>query len=614
MAQSDSSNDIIPHFMLESDDYDITKLIAKRIELSIPSLRDKYVAIIPNAFTQNECQELINLSENIGYKDALVNLGFGYKQEMNQFRNHKKLSIDNKLMADFIFNRIKSVIPNEFNNRKVIEINERLRFLRYSPQQYFGPHYDGMYVRENNGERSLITIMIYLNDNYNGGEFTFLHPTNENKIHSIKPQSGMILLFEQNELFHQGSVVVGNKKNIFKYCIRSDIMYSKQIIDNTLINDNDIIKYDSYEVEKQKVYFQRQKLNKSTSFKPDVNKSNDKMNKVYEESITVKVIALWIMEAFRSSNDDTILFPRELYEEIARFCRIIGVLDFICKPNELLELIKVSETAERYQDMVELISELVKINSCSFICYCHNNNDDDYKYDHNYKCTKILDIEERNLLSVAFKNVIGKARSSWRTLNAEISDLKGESKSNGIISTSKENKKEMDQETKKIKLSVCYQYKRIIEQEINEIGCKLLDLLKNNIINKIENCNNVSKETLVFYMKMSGDYNRYLAEIFRDASLYKDKAEKYYNLSLKIGQKNLSANNPTLLGLSLNYSVFLYEIAKETEKACNIAKLAFDEAIADLDNVNDETYKDSTLIMRLLRDNLTLWSSTNNDQ
>ncbi|VDK33893.1 unnamed protein product [Dibothriocephalus latus] len=45
------------------------------------------------------------------------------------------------------------------------------------------------------------------------------------------------------------------------------------------------------------------------------------------------------------------------------------------------------------------------------------------------------------------------------------------------------------------------------------------------------------------------------------------------------------------------------------QKACDIAKQAFDDAIAELDTLNEESYKDSTLIMQLLRDNLTLWKS-----
>ena len=63
------------------------------------------------------------------------------------------------------------------------------------------------------------------------------------------------------------------------------------------------------------------------------------------------------------------------------------------------------------------------------------------------------------------------------------------------------------------------------------------------------------------------------------------------------------------LGLALNYSVFHYEIRNEPDKACSLAKSAFDDAIAELDTLSEESYKDSTLIMQLLRDNLTLWTT-----
>ena len=76
----------------------------------------------------------------------------------------------------------------------------------------------------------------------------------------------------------------------------------------------------------------------------------------------------------------------------------------------------------------------------------------------------------------------------------------------------------------------------------------------------------------------------------------------------------LKTTNPIRLGLALNFSVFYYEILESQDNACQLAKKAFDDAIADLDTLNEESYKDSTLIMQLLRDNLTLWTSDMQDE
>lgn len=81
-----------------------------------------------------------------------------------------------------------------------------------------------------------------------------------------------------------------------------------------------------------------------------------------------------------------------------------------------------------------------------------------------------------------------------------------------------------------------------------------------------------------------------------------------YEAAHTLSQDCLLSTHPIRLGLALNYSVFYYEIQKNSAKACKMARDAFDEAIADLDNVEDEFYKDATLIMQLLRDNLTLWT------
>ena len=73
--------------------------------------------------------------------------------------------------------------------------------------------------------------------------------------------------------------------------------------------------------------------------------------------------------------------------------------------------------------------------------------------------------------------------------------------------------------------------------------------------------------------------------------------------------QDLAVTHPIRLGLALNYSVFMYEVLNDPDEACKMARTAFEDAIAELDNVAEDSYKDSTLIMQLLRDNLTLWTS-----
>lgn len=117
---------------------------------------------------------------------------------------------------------------------------------------------------------------------------------------------------------------------------------------------------------------------------------------------------------------------------------------------------------------------------------------------------------------------------------------------------------------------------------------------------------------------MAGDYYRYLAE-FQSAQEQANKAKDNYEEAFKIAVddssgKALPPTHPIRLGLALNFSVCYYEILKEPAKACELAKTAFDDAIAKLDTLDDASYKDSTLIMQLLRDNLTLWTQDSQDE
>jgi len=110
---------------------------------------------------------------------------------------------------------------------------------------------------------------------------------------------------------------------------------------------------------------------------------------------------------------------------------------------------------------------------------------------------------------------------------------------------------------------------------------------------------------------MKGDYHQYLSE-FQQGSIRKASASAAldaYQAASTVASSDLPLTHPNRLGLALNFSVFYYEILNSPDRACHIAKQAFDDAIAELDALNEESYKDSTLIMQLLRDNLTLWTS-----
>merc|ERR1711879_828379 len=197
-----------------------------------------------------------------------------------------------------------------------------------------------------------------------------------------------------------------------------------------------------------------------------------------------------------------------------------------------------------------------------------------------------LSVEERNLLSVAYKNAVGSRRAAWR-----------------IITSVEQKEKTKGNETQ---AGYAKEYCGKVEAELQKICDTILGLLDKNLIPKAS-----SGESKVFYQKMKADYYRYIAE-FTDGDAKSKAAENArlaYEEASKVAEKDLAVTHPIRLGLALNYSVFQYEVLSNPEEACKMARTAFEDAIAELDNVAEDSYKDSTLIMQLLRDNLTLWTS-----
>ena len=151
------------------------------------------------------------MSERVGFGDAPIS-EVGGEIVRPEIRNNARVMIDDEKTASLLWDRIKANVPVFLNGRQARGVNERLRFYRYDPGQQFVAHVDGSFARSN-GEQSLLTLMVYLNEAFEGGETIF----NEAK---IKPQIGMALIF-QHALMHEGAAVTSGRK----YVLRSDVMY-----------------------------------------------------------------------------------------------------------------------------------------------------------------------------------------------------------------------------------------------------------------------------------------------------------------------------------------------------------------------------------------------------
>jgi 14-3-3 protein epsilon len=229
--------------------------------------------------------------------------------------------------------------------------------------------------------------------------------------------------------------------------------------------------------------------------------------------------------------------------------------------EENIYMAKVCEQTERYDDMLDHIKKILSSDT-------------------------ELNIEERNLLSVAYKNSVGARRTAWRVLSSI--ETKEEAKGSANLSQLRE-------------------YKKKIEAELDKICNEIISFLEKKLILSAKG----NPQSEVFYKKMRGDYYRYIAEYASEVK-HKNAADNALDAYLKaqeIANASLETTNPIRLGLALNFSVFYYEVRDDPKQACQLAKQAFDDAITDIEKIEEENYKDSTTIMQLIRDNLTLWTS-----
>ncbi|KAI0082480.1 14-3-3-like protein [Panus rudis PR-1116 ss-1] len=231
--------------------------------------------------------------------------------------------------------------------------------------------------------------------------------------------------------------------------------------------------------------------------------------------------------------------------------------------SDCLYLARIADQAERYQDVVDQIKSLITSSSPQ------------------------LTLDERNLLSVAYKNITSTLRSSWRSID-NLEKRGGHSRR---------------------QIELMRIEKDGIKAELVKACEDVVELMEKHLVPAA-----APGEEKVFYSKMKGDYYRYLAEFSKGG----ERGEEYANLSLEAYKyayrhalATLDPIHPTRLGLALNFAVYYHDIRDSPERACFLAKDAFDEAIhlvTTQKTVMNQTLEDSLMILQLLRDDMILWS------
>ena len=169
------------------------------------------IFLVEDFLTKAECLHYLALSEGLGYEPAKVGTASGARL-IPGIRNNNRAFYRSEELAATLWEKARPFVPARLNNSVAIGFNELWRFYRYQRGHQFRGHYDQSYLRSDT-EASLYTFMVYLNDNFAGGDTTF-------RGLRIRPRQGMALIF-RHSLYHEGSAVTQG----VKYVLRTDVMY-----------------------------------------------------------------------------------------------------------------------------------------------------------------------------------------------------------------------------------------------------------------------------------------------------------------------------------------------------------------------------------------------------
>lgn len=197
---------------------------------------------------------------------------------------------------------------------------------------------------------------------------------------------------------------------------------------------------------------------------------------------------------------------------------------------------------------------------------------------------KVLNGRERNILALSCKHALNQRRSAWRILDSALERDRTNGRTEDITTSSN--------------------YKNDLASEMEQVCRETADIVLNTLLSEVDEA-----EILVFYLKMAGDYFRYITEFSAGETrrVASQDAKDCYERATKAAE-GLIATNPTRLGLALNYSVFYFEVLGNPKMACEVASEAYESAEELATNVNDRLYSEARPVLGLLRDNLAMWS------
>jgi hypothetical protein len=219
-----------PSFVSNRDpSMQIPKTRVEELDVSgvVGANKNSFARVVYNLFEPGECAELLARINEKGFTPALLNVGRGMQKLATGIRDGQRVIVDCPELTKYLFQLLEPYLPTTLRGNRLIELNERARFLCYTPGQQFDAHCDGRYQRmqphPNAGDYSMVTVQFYLHDvpQSHGGATTFLGTPNSEDL-ACQPVGGSALIFTQ-DLLHEGSLLNAG----LKYTLRTEAMYRR---------------------------------------------------------------------------------------------------------------------------------------------------------------------------------------------------------------------------------------------------------------------------------------------------------------------------------------------------------------------------------------------------